>query len=155
MPEPTIGGSSRAMWCLAAGVVLLGGCTAAPSETPHDANAALRPDIIVADREMASPGDFVSLTFPNGLSRGIMYVLEEEVGATWAYRFILLAGLTVAAPPRWYEPVYSPAEIPAIGVEGLGPDRVVIPEDATPGQYRICTGNAEENVCVRIEIVAP
>ncbi len=136
-------------------VVVLIGCTAAPVETPHDANAAFRSDIIVADPQAAAPGDFVSMTFPNGLSRGIMYVLEEEVGASWAYRYILLSGLTVAAPPSWHEPIYSDAEIPGIGVEGLGPDRVVIPEDATPGAYRICTGNADENVCARIEIVAP
>lgn len=144
----------RRLALLGAGALLIG-CTAAPMETPHDANAAFRSDIIVADPEVASPGDFVSLKFPNGLSRGIMYVLEEKVGATWAYRFILLSGLTIAAPPSWHEPVYSDAEIPVLGVEGLGPDRVVIPEDATPGNYRICTGNADENVCVRIEIAKP
>ena len=31
----------------------------------------------------------------------------------------------------------------------------MVAEPGTPGTWRICTGNAAENVCVRIEIVAP
>jgi hypothetical protein len=42
-----------------------------------------------------------------------------------------------------------------IGVGGPGPDRVPIPDVAEPGSYRICTGNAAENICAPIEVVAP
>ena len=44
--------------------------------------------------------------------------------------------------------------VPAIGITGPGPDRVVIPPDATPGTWRVCTADAGENVCVRIEITS-
>jgi hypothetical protein len=55
--------------------------------------------------------------------------------------------------PTWHRAGDEAAEVPAIGITGPGPDRVLIPPEAEPGTWRICTGNAGENVCVRIEIV--
>jgi hypothetical protein len=144
-----------------ASVVLLAGCTTvvptgtrdgAPAATPHDATAAFRPASMVADRETAAPGEIVELSFPGEMVRGIMYVLEEETGASWIYRYILLSGGT---NPTWHRPGDESVAIPDIGAAGVGPDRVVIPDEAPPGTYRICTGNARQNVCVRIEIVEP
>ncbi|MGQ0608815.1 MAG: hypothetical protein ACT4OQ_10190 [Chloroflexota bacterium] len=45
--------------------------------------------------------------------------------------------------------------VPTIGVGGPGPDRMSIPETVEVGEYRICTGNAGENFCTPIEIIAP
>ena len=42
-----------------------------------------------------------------------------------------------------------------LGIGGVGPDRVPIPDDLPAGDYRICTANAAENLCVPIEVVAP
>lgn len=41
-----------------------------------------------------------------------------------------------------------------IGIGGEGPDRLVVPDVAPPGAYRICTANSLENICTPIEIVA-
>lgn len=39
-----------------------------------------------------------------------------------------------------------------MGVSGPGPDEVLIPDVATPGQYRLCTANAVNNFCAETEI---
>lgn len=109
---------------------------------------------MVADREVAAPGDIVELTFPTEMTRGIHFVLEEEAGGTWVYRYGLISSGEGAGPGEWFVPGDDDVAIPDIGIVGLGPDRVVIPEPATPGSWRICTGNAVQNVCVPIEIVA-
>ena len=136
----------------AALVVALGlaGCGVLPTGTPHDATAVFRPASMLADRDTVAPGEIVELTFPDEKARGILYVLEEEVGGTWAYRYGLIAGAN--GVPDWFDPTQEDRPIEDIGVMGPGPDRVVIPPVASPGSWRICTGNAGENVCVRIEI---
>jgi hypothetical protein len=127
-----------------------------PVGTPHDATADFRPASMVANREVAAPGGIVELTYPDEMVRGILYVLEEEVGSTWAYRYGLISGgEDGGVSPEWFVPGDEDVAIPDIGVVGPGPDRVRIPEVAAPGSWRICTGNAGENICVRIEIVAP
>jgi hypothetical protein len=143
-------------------VILLAGCASPvpvgtphavePVGTPHDSAVGFLREVMIADRAQAAPGDIVELSFPGEKDRGIMYVLEEETGPTWTYRYILLAGDTY---PTWHRPGDESVAIPDIGIAGVGPDRVIIPEEAPPGDYRICTGNAADNVCVRIEIVAP
>jgi hypothetical protein len=134
-------------------VLLLAGCTSLPpAGTPHDATAIVRPASMVIDREVAAPGDIVEVSFPDGMARGIMFVLEEETGASWTYRYILLAPLG-DGEPSWAT-ADGDVAVPDIGATGVGPDRLLIPEVAAPGSYRICTGNAAENVCARIEIVA-
>ena len=124
-----------------------------PLSTPHDATAVCRPASMVADREIAAPGDVVELSFPDGMVRGIHFVLEEEVGPTWAYRYGLISSGEGNAPGDWFVPGDEDVAIPDIGVVGPGPDRLRIPETAAAGTWRICTGNAVENVCVRLEIV--
>jgi hypothetical protein len=130
--------------------LLLAGCGVLPPGTPHDAGAVFRPASMVADRETAAPGEIVELTFPDEMARGILYVLEEEIGSSWVYRYGLIASPDGA--PEWFDPTDEAVEVPDIGVLGPGPDRVAIPPDVRPGSWRICTGNAGENVCVRIVI---
>ena len=146
----------RAVVALAA-LAFVTGCAEvlpAAAGTPFDSTAVFRPASMVADRETAAPDDTVELTFPGEMVRGILYVLEQEVGNTWVYRYGLMSsGEAVGGPGEWF--VAGEEEevgVPAIGITGPGPDRVVIPPDATPGTWRVCTADAGENVCVRIEI---
>jgi hypothetical protein len=121
--------------------------------TPHDATAVFRPAAMVADRELAAPGDIVEISFPDAMTRGLLYVLEQGTGASWTYRYALLSDAS-GGEPRWHD-ADAGISVEDIGIGGIGPDRIVIPEPAEPGAYRICTGNAAENVCVPIELVAP
>jgi hypothetical protein len=122
---------------------------------PADPDAEFRPDLIVAEPTSIGPGGLVSLTFPMETVRGIVFVLEERVGEVWAHRF----NLTSDGPgPGWtaeWFPLDADIGFPDIGVMGPGPDRVPIPESAEPGEWRICTGNAGDEFCTPIEIVAP
>jgi hypothetical protein len=40
-----------------------------------------------------------------------------------------------------------------VGVADAGPDIVQIPDDAEPGEYRICTVNTPERMCSAVDIV--
>jgi hypothetical protein len=137
--------------------LLLAGCAAAdllPPGTPHDATAAFRPASMVADRETAAPGDTVGLLFPEEMTRGVWFVLEQEVGESWTHRYDLTSdGPGAGWPVAWHVAGEDGFAVEDIGVGGPGPDHVVIPDTAEPGTWRICTGNAGENVCVRMEIV--
>jgi hypothetical protein len=154
MPSPP------AIVVLSVGAVLAACSMGMPSspriEGPADPDARIRPDLIVAEPLRVVRGDVLSLRFPTETTRGVHFVLERRAGASWRYEYDLVSD---GPGPGWRRE-WRPASdgefaIPAIGVGGSGPDRVVIPEVAAPGQWRICTGNAGENICTEIEIVAP
>ena len=115
----------------------------------------MRLDLIVVDPIAAVPGDVVALTFPQETTRGVLFVLERQVDDGWELQFYL----TSDGPGAGWERTWQPARaeglaVEDIGVGGPGPDRVLIPEVAEPGSYRICTGNAGDEFCAPIEIVA-
>jgi hypothetical protein len=139
-------------------VVLVAGCSPVlvplPDGEPADPEAQMRPDLIVAEPVQVAPGDVLSLTFPAETMRGVHFVLERQAGNAWIHRF----DLTSDGPGPGWQRRWSPAgaegfAVEDIGVGGPGPDRVVIPDVAEPGTWRICTGNAGENICTTIEIV--
>lgn len=135
--------------------LVIGGCAGIiPTGTPNDATAVFRPAAMVADREAAAPGDIVEISFPDAMARGILFVLEQHTGSSWTYRYALISDAAGGRDPSWQHAEEGVA-VDDIGIGGEGPDRVVIPEPAARGDYRICTGNAVENVCVPIQIVAP
>jgi hypothetical protein len=123
---------------------------------PADPDARMEPDLIVPDPAVVAPGGVVALSFPNETVRGIAFVLEVRAGESWAHRYNLFSDGPGAGWRRSWQPAGAEAiAVEDIGVGGVGPDRVPIPETAPPGEYRICTGNAGENFCAPIEIVAP
>lgn len=133
-------------------VIVLAGCSAvAPLGTPRDATAVFRPASMVADRESAAPGDVITLDFPDREVVGVGYALEREVGTTWVYSYLL--------NPSWgdgeasWQVAEEGLEVPAMGISD--PVQVVIPEVAEAGAWRICSVAEAENICVRIEILAP
>lgn len=153
----------RLPWLAALLLLVAAGCGTSPvplpgvAGDPADPAAEIRPDLIVADPKVVEPGEVVGLTFPQETTRGVHFVLERQAGAgTWAYRYDLLSdGPGAGWERRWFPAGAEGFAVEDIGVGGPGPDRVVIPETAEPGTWRICTGNAGENFCAPIEIVAP
>ncbi|MGZ8512290.1 MAG: hypothetical protein ACXWWL_02520 [Candidatus Limnocylindria bacterium] len=113
----------------------------------------MAPDQIVAEPIEVTAGDVVMATFPEEMVRGILFTLDERVGDGWAHRF----NLTSDGPgPEWERswslPGDAGVEFPDIGVMGPGPDRIEIPPQTAPGEYRLCTGNAGTNVCAEIRV---
>jgi hypothetical protein len=132
-------------------LVALTACAAAtPAWTPDTADAVIRPASMVVDRDTVSPDEILEITFPEEDVVGIAYVLEQEVGEAWVYRYLLLAP-EGDGMPAWYLPEDVTFEIPAIGISD--PVRVLVPMATEPGTWRICTVASAENVCVRIEVV--
>lgn len=121
---------------------------------PANPDAEIRPDLMVADPAEVAPGAVVALTFPDETTRGILFVLEQRVGDAWELRYYL----TSDGPGPGWERTWQPAganglAVEDIGVGGPGPDRVLIPNVAEAGSYRICTGNAGADFCTPLEIV--
>ncbi len=122
---------------------------------PYDPGAELRPDLIVAEPTRLAAGDVVALTFPQETGRGIHFVLEQRVGDTWNLVYHLLSGANAAEPSFFRPGEGDNIGIPAIGIGGRGPDRLTVPDDVTPGSYRICTANAGDEFCAEIDVVSP
>ena len=113
----------------------------------------MRPDLIVAEPARVAPGDVLSLTFPEETMRGVHFVLESQARGTWFHVFDLVAvGEGMLEPESWSVAGSDGHGVPDIGIVGPGPDRVRIPDVAEPGTWRICTGNARQNICTAIEI---
>jgi len=128
-------------------VLLFAGCSEDPDEPepkpvkgqPVDAN----PHDMVASPANPAPGQVVDLTFPPKALRGIAFTLTADDGSE---TYLLTAG----REPSWSREGVN--VVVDIGVSGPGPDRVVIPDVATPGTYQLCTGNASVERCVAIEV---
>lgn len=75
---------------------------------PADPDAEVRPDLIAVDPTAAEPGDVVALTFPEETGRGILFVLEERIGDTWAHRYNLTSDGTAGdRRGAWYLPTHN------------------------------------------------
>lgn len=137
-------------------VLEISACGPGESNTPGgplDADATVRPDLVVPQSSEVQAGRTLTLTFPQETERGIPWVLEQRDGGNWQARYLLISDGNNTAP-TWA----GPAERGQwawedIGVEGPGPDTVLIPDGAPPGTYRLCTANAVNNFCAEIEIV--
>lgn len=140
---------------------LIGDQRTTPSEparpqggAPFDPAARMRPELIEVTPDPAVPGETVELTFPEETPRGVAFVLEERSDAGWAWRYMLVSSPAGSQrEPAWW-PVddHSDGDVQALGVHGPGPDRVVVPETAAPGEYRICTANAGDEFCAPLRI---
>lgn len=124
-----------------------------PARGPLDADATVRPDLVVPESSEVQAGQTLTLNFPRETERGTPWVLEQRDGDGWQARYLLISDGNNTAP-TWV----GPAERDQwawedVGVGGSGPDTVLIPDVAPPGKYRLCTANALNNFCTEIEIV--
>jgi hypothetical protein len=39
-----------------------------------------------------------------------------------------------------------------VGISGGGPDRVIVPESASPGDYLLCTANVLDEACALLTV---
>ena len=135
--------------------VVLSACAATPDPSvpwPIDPEAVADPARMVVTPVAAAPGDLVELTFPGGHDRGVLFAIDEARVGDWERRAMLLSDAN-GADPRWSRPDAEDLLVEMVGIAGPGPDRVPIPADLAPGDYRICTANAAVNLCVPIEVI--
>ncbi len=112
---------------------------------------SMRPDLLVLAPDPVAPGDTVAMRFPEETGRGVAFQLDQQIGDEWSTRYWLTSDGNGGRP--FSVPVYTEGYgVPDVGVGGPGPDRVVLPDDAAPGSYRICTANAGDEFCAPLEI---
>lgn len=124
------------------------------AEDPPEPAPSMRPDLLVVEPPVAAPGAEVALRFPQETSRGIAFQLDRRSGDGWQTTHWMSSD---ANGERYQDTVAAGTEgygVIDVGVGGPGPDRVVLPADVEPGEYRICTANAGDEFCAPLEITS-
>lgn len=102
----------------------------------------------------AAAGDVVALHFPGGHDRGVAFAIDASVAGEWVRQALLISDAN-GGQPRWFPIDDERAMVEMVGIGGEGPDNVPVPDGLPPGEYRICTANALENLCAACEVIAP
>jgi hypothetical protein len=102
----------------------------------------------------AEPGQEVALRFPPDNLRGIAFSLSSWRDGAWSPLYYLTSD--------WGKPSYHPAwwrvedsddrGWEQVAIAGRGPDRVVVPDAAAPGEYLLCTANAVDEACALLTV---
>lgn len=98
----------------------------------------------------------IEARFPEGTERGLGWALEEKDDQGWHVRYYLTSKskrLDGQADPSWRPADGGEPGWDAMGRSGEGPDMLMIPDTAAPGEYRLCTANAGKNFCAAVDIV--
>ncbi len=103
----------------------------------------------------AGPGREVTLRFPADSQRGIAFSLSQWTAGQWNPAYYLTSdwGRSGDHAPTWWRVEDSEDRgWEDVGVGGPGPDRVVIPDTAAPGDYLLCTANAVDEACALLSV---
>jgi hypothetical protein len=122
---------------------------------PYDPAAEMRPDLMVIEPNPVDAGATVSVTFPEGTSRGVAYVLEVHIDDEYyPTHFLTAAADGYDGEPGWVAVGTEGYGWEDIGIEGPGPDTLIIPGSSlVAGDYRVCTANSLENICAPLTIL--
>ncbi|HSU01471.1 MAG TPA: hypothetical protein VLK03_02890 [Nocardioides sp.] len=103
----------------------------------------------------ATPGQEVALDFPADSVRGVAFSLATWAEGAWTPVYFLTSdwGVPAEHPPSWWRVEDSEDRgWEQVAVEGDGPDRVVVPDAATAGDYLLCTANAADEACALLTV---
>ena len=103
----------------------------------------------------ARPAQEVELRFPGDSERGIAFSLSQWRDGDWEVAYFLTSdwGEPGDHSPGWW-PVKDSEDRgwEQLAITGAGPDRVLVPDTAAPGDYLLCTANALDEACAQITI---
>ena len=134
-------------------MLLLGACS---STTGSSGLADPEPEepgesgISVAPRS-AHPGQELALSFPPENQRGGYYYLSSWNGETWNEPLYQLESDGTRDTPG-HVTVNPTVTRQSYGVEGPGPDHVVLPDDVVPGPWRLCMTDPPY-ACVQVIVI--
>ena len=140
-------------WHWLAVAVVLSGCSDDSASPPR-----MDPDLdgtMTVAPSSASAGHDVALTFPSDSRRGIAFSLSRWSDGRWDKAYYLTSdwGSSGHHSPTWWTVEGSEDRgWEQVGVSGPGPDRVMVPETATPGDYLLCTANARDEACALLTV---
>lgn len=102
-----------------------------------------------------APGQRVALRFRSQEVRGIAFSLSawDEEGWTVAYYLTSDWGSPGDHTPDWWS-VKDGEGLgwPDVGIGGPGPDHVIVPDDASAGEYLLCTANSADEACTLLTV---
>jgi hypothetical protein len=106
------------------------------------------PNPIVVTPETAKPGQLVALTFPQSSPRGVAFQLTTETAPDRVLYYLTSDWGRPSGEhrPTWTKPEGGYGWVD-VGINGPGPERVIVPDTIEAGRYRICTANAAPQVC--------
>ena len=108
---------------------------------------------MVATPATVAAGSTFDLHFPQSTVRGLGFMLERPVDGSWVLAYQLVSA-QLGGQPSWAEADVV-IEVPALGITGPGPDVLIVPISAPPGDYRLCIDLESAYACIPIEILPP
>jgi hypothetical protein len=121
-------------------------------EDPPVPEPQLRPDLLVLEPAIASPGDLVAMRFPESSMRGVAFQLDRRTADGWAPVAWMTSdgngGVPITVPPST-----EGYAVEDVGIGGPGPDHVRLPNELPARDYRVCTANAGSDFCAPLEVV--
>lgn len=115
------------------------------------------PRRIEVDPTSARPGDSLSVSFPEGDTRGPGFVLERRVDGGWVWEWAIHSYPEGDSQNVWSAEEFRQRNVeweagPAFG--GVGPHVIPVPAEADPGTYRVCTAPGSPALCAKFEVEA-
>lgn len=98
-----------------------------------------------------APGAQIGLTYPAHYGRGIAFSLADPADEK-KVSYYLSAGLRGSKPAWWSAADSAGRGWVDIGINGPGPDRLVVPDTAADGTYLLCTANATKKACALLTV---
>ncbi|MEU4606708.1 hypothetical protein AB0F43_27320 [Kribbella sp. NPDC023972] len=143
-------------WSAAAAVVAVAAVTTltpwdqsdtAPTTTESPRIDSRWPNPVTITPDTARAGATVALTFPDAMGRGIAFQLAKATEPSKILYYMTSDwGQPAKHKPTWWAYGESRGWVD-VGINGPGPDHVVVPDTAEDGTYLLCTANAARQVC--------
>lgn len=122
------------------------------SEIDSDAPVASSREEMYAEPDQAVPGGVVALHFPGGIGRGEAFILHQHDGVRWEPAYTLLSVEGKPAPTQWWPLGHPGAGWDDVGIDGPGPQFVLVPYTAPPGEYLVCATD-DNALCASLDVV--
>ncbi|MFK4082894.1 hypothetical protein ACI2LF_02225 [Kribbella sp. NPDC020789] len=133
-----------AVWSVAAAVVttaaVVTGTSAWNQPKPLPAAPPVTADQLVLTPATVSPKQRFTATLPDGISRGVMFGMHPVIKSPHGFALRGQAPGVTIGPASWKTTEGTASTgliIPAY--QGPGPFVLVVPDEAGPGQYRVCS----------------
>lgn len=100
------------------------------------------------------PGESFTASFDASNSRGGYFLLYRWDGSSWGEPLFVLQSDAGGRAPN-VDPLGGEGEAGSIedyGVDGVGPDGLLAPDEMPDGFWRLCTANAADHACVQFEV---
>jgi hypothetical protein len=130
-----------------------GNVVAVPQARPTSAEPE---PVMTVEPSSAPAGSVIRVYFPTEYQRGVAFELEAREASGWQLEYYLVAGFGGWQPQRpwWHvdDPDKDGEAVPGVAIGGPGGEQLRVPDDAEPGEYRLCTAEGKPRACTLLTI---